>query len=408
MRKSLEKVSTTLQQKKRRRKGAEKMYSVKITYNKDRIKANGNATIYIQIIIDREKWGLNLNVDWPHELIHEKGIKARGKNDTEHRDIQLVIDQRLAKINEIIIADRLGEQDLTISKLKDLFLNFDGRKDFIKFMTDKIEYRYKNNIVQFRTYKNNKTVLQRIIEFQPVVLYKELTEDYFSRLGAYLKAKGYKNNYIASIFKDVKKYIRLAKKDGVRFDDITSFVKAPKTSRSLVYLTEVEVERLYELFNHPDLDQITKNVLRCFLFSIETGLRISDIPLAKHDQIDENNVLTIIPYKTRGLEKKIQIPLTKTALKLINNNDFLFSTFSDQFTNRKLKEISAHAKINKRITFHVARHTFATLFLSRGGRVEVLQKLLGHTKIETTMVYVHVDISRIKSEMLLMEKDRGL
>lgn len=67
-----------------------------------------------------------------------------------------------------------------------------------------------------------------------------------------------------------------------------------------------------------------------------------------------------------------------------------------------MKNIAKVVGITKLLTYHVSRHTFATLFLSRGGRVEVLQKILGHSKIEDTMIYVHIidEISNTQIEQM--------
>lgn len=385
------------------------MYSIKVTYNKNRVKSNGNATVYIQVIIDSEVWLYNTEVEWPHKLIYDFGIKPRTKQDRDQSDLQLVIDQRLSRVKDIILADRLGEQSLTIKKLKHLILNYDSKKDFIVYMRDKIQQRYDDEIIKKRTFKNNMTSLGKLSEFKEQLFYSEIKEELFEKLKAHLTRRGYKNNYIAGIFKDIKKYLRLAKKDGIRFNDITGDIKSPKTSRSLVYLTEVELDRLYKTYHDPLLTKINLSILKQFLFSTETGIRISDISLLKWDHIDDDRLLNFVPFKTRGLEKRVTIPLTKTALKLIEEESgFIFKEYAHPVINRGLKVIAAMSGIKKNLTFHVARHTFATRFLSKGGRVEVLQRLLGHTKIETTMVYVHVDLTRLKDEMKLMDVNREL
>lgn len=384
------------------------MYSVKVNYNKNRVKTNGNASVYIQVIINSEVWLYNTKIEWPHHLITEHGIKSRGKNDAEVLDYQMVIDQRVSKIKEIILNDRLGDQSLTIEKLKDSFLNYDSKQDFMVYMRKKIEERYDNKLIQQRTYKNNMNSYGKLFTYKHEILYSEIKEDLFQRFSSYLTSKGYKNNYVAGILKDIKKYMRLAKKDGIRFKDISSDIKSPKTSSTLVYLTEDELNRLYVTYKHPDLRPALKSVLAQFLFSTETGIRISDISLIKWDNIDDDKILNFVPFKTRGLEKRVSIPLTRNAMKFIECDDDLFVKYSQPHINRHLKDIARLSRIKKNLTFHIARHTFATQFLARGGRVEVLQKLLGHTKIETTMVYVHVDLSRVKKEMQLMEVDRNL
>jgi site-specific recombinase XerD len=72
--------------------------------------------------------------------------------------------------------------------------------------------------------------------------------------------------------------------------------------------------------------------------------------------------------------------------------------------NRSLKLIGEICEIKKRLTFHLARHTFATtLTLLNGVPIESISKLLGHTKLSTTMVYAHVMQSKIGIDMMLLE-----
>ncbi|MFK8288445.1 tyrosine-type recombinase/integrase [Capnocytophaga canimorsus] len=63
---------------------------------------------------------------------------------------------------------------------------------------------------------------------------------------------------------------------------------------------------------------------------------------------------------------------------------------SDQKMNDYIREAVNFVGIRKRVSFHTARHTFATNFLRKGGKVEDLQKLLDHSDISTTMIYVHI------------------
>ena len=68
-----------------------------------------------------------------------------------------------------------------------------------------------------------------------------------------------------------------------------------------------------------------------------------------------------------------------------------------------MKDIALKCRIRKNLTTHVARHTFATDFLRRGGKVEHLQNLLGHTKITTTMIYGHTEEKDAFEQMRLMQ-----
>src|SRR5690606_23637544 len=98
------------------------------------------------------------------------------------------------------------------------------------------------------------------------------------------------------------------------------------------------------------------------------------------------------------------ISLNQKAKDIINHEPFLFERkFEDQFINRELKKIATYLGIKKRITFHVARHTFATAFLRAGGKVENLQKLLGHSSLSQTMIYVHLVSLEANKDIHLMD-----
>ncbi len=77
----------------------------------------------------------------------------------------------------------------------------------------------------------------------------------------------------------------------------------------------------------------------------------------------------------------------------------VFDVLTDQPTNRYLKEIMKVAKINKSISFHCSRHTFATVSKSNGIKYDVISKILGHTDIKTTKVYIKYEVSHLEKEM---------
>jgi site-specific recombinase XerD len=118
-----------------------------------------------------------------------------------------------------------------------------------------------------------------------------------------------------------------------------------------------------------------------------TGLRISDLMALKRNQLFS----TDISFKNIKTAKDQIITLNKMAKKIVDFNPDLFLVkYADSTLNEYLKRVIKNNRIDKHVSFHVARHTFATNFLRMDGKVEHLQKLLGHSKIETTMIYVHI------------------
>ncbi|WP_278035921.1 tyrosine-type recombinase/integrase [Flavobacterium nitratireducens] len=92
------------------------------------------------------------------------------------------------------------------------------------------------------------------------------------------------------------------------------------------------------------------------------------------------------------------------AREIVEHEPLLFEKkYADQHINDELKKIMLILKIHKKVTFHVARHTFATSFLRAGGQVEKLQKLLGHSDISQTMIYVHIVQADANKEVFLLD-----
>ena len=134
---------------------------------------------------------------------------------------------------------------------------------------------------------------------------------------------------------------------------------------------------------------------RAALFSALTGLRHSDIQKLKWNEISfESNQprINFTQKKTKGVE---YMPISQQALEICGEpklpNDLVFENLTNpSWINRPLKNWVAKAGIQKNITFHCFRHTFATLQLSNGTDIYTVSKMLGHTNVKTTQVYAKV------------------
>lgn len=152
-----------------------------------------------------------------------------------------------------------------------------------------------------------------------------------------------------------------------------------------------------------------------FVFSCYTGLAYVDIlGLTKSSikiGIDGNHWLIIDRAKTNTPSR---IPLLQKALDIIEkykkhpktiNSEKLLPIISNQKINEFLKEIGVLCNIDKNITFHLARHTFATtVTLTNGVPIETVSKMLGHKSISTTQIYSKVVEQKISTDMLILKK----
>ena len=142
-----------------------------------------------------------------------------------------------------------------------------------------------------------------------------------------------------------------------------------------------------------------------FIFSCFTGMSYIDI-----DNLKESNIVTmngerwisILRHKT-GVS--CHIPLLEVPQKILQKYEGkdkkgrLLPILSNQKMNAYLKEIANVCGIEKKVTFHVGRHTFATMTYNMGVSIETVSRMLGHKDIETTQIYARLLTSRISEEM---------
>lgn len=363
-------------------------FSGKLTYKiiikDDYVRADGTSALFLQLFLNKDRKRLPLNISVKVDEFDK--VKQRIKPKClYHKDYNLIIEKILADINKIEVSYRLSNVPLSMKAVLEEYDNPTSRIDFIKFWEQEMENQ--KEILKTSTYRQQMSILNKVKGYQKTVYFYELTDDWFKKMKAHFK-KIDKNTdaTIGSLVKSFKKYLHIANKRGIvtplMFDDIHN--KTFVGSRT--FLDAAELDRLNKYFNSEFLNDTHKNVLSRFLFSCFTGLRISDIQKITRENII-GDVLVFSAEKTNKLQR---IQLNKTALSFLNKKSLFSGTYTPEYINRELKEIAKIVGIRKKVTFHVARHTFATNFLIYGGRVEVLQKLLGHSKITETMIYVHI------------------
>ncbi|WP_268225144.1 site-specific integrase [Sinomicrobium oceani] len=152
-----------------------------------------------------------------------------------------------------------------------------------------------------------------------------------------------------------------------------------------------------------------------FIFACYTGLSYIEVKLLKRDGIVTGiDGETWIDIRRKKTKTPVKVPLLDEAKKILNryanhpdyNNDYsLLPVFANQTINKYLKRIAKEVGINKHLTFHVARHTFATtITLLNNVPIETVSKLLGHTKLSTTQRYARVLEKKISNDFDRLRK----
>ncbi len=215
------------------------------------------------------------------------------------------------------------------------------------------------------------------------------------------------NNGVMKHLERFKKLINLALKlEWMAKNPFHQFqLKFDKYDRA--FLSERELDLIETThFKNERLEKVKD----CFIFSCYTGLSYVDVKELTSNQITKGIDRNFwIFTKREKTNETVKIPILPKALEIIKKykNDSesgftktLLPVCSNQKTNSYLKEITRACGINKNITFHVARHTFATtVMLSNGVPIETVSKLLGHTKLSTTQIYARVVESKISEDI---------
>ncbi|MFL5739312.1 MAG: tyrosine-type recombinase/integrase [Flavisolibacter sp.] len=198
-------------------------------------------------------------------------------------------------------------------------------------------------------------------------------------------------NSAVSYFNKVKATMKQAYKDGYLHQDLNSKVKtikAAETRRNFLTLEEVN-----SLVRTECKNPVMKSAA---LFSILTGLRISDIQKLKWGEVHHSKTSGYyIQFRQEKTDGEEVLPISEQAFNLLGerdkSTDKVFAALKySAYENKHLHQWINDAGITKKITFHSFRHTFACLQLANGTDIYTVSKMLGHRELKTTQIYAKV------------------
>jgi site-specific recombinase XerD len=237
---------------------------------------------------------------------------------------------------------------------------------------------------------------------------RDINHEFITDYDFYLRSvRKCANNTTVKYIKNFKKIIRICIANG--WLDKDPFVKYKTKLKEVerAFLSEAELDSI----NQKDFKTARLNQVKdIFLFSCFTGLAYSDVKKMSYDNlaigIDGEKWLCINRTKT---DTASRVPLLPTALEILEkyqdhpqciNQHKLLPVLSNQKMNSYLKEIADVCEINRELTFHIARHTFATtVTLNNDVPIESVSKMLGHKNIRTTQHYAKLLDKKVSSDM---------
>lgn len=358
------------------------------------IKKDGTTPIYCRFNINRQKIRIPTGVcvqesKWDSEAQQIKGSSKEVKDDN------LIIRNIRSKINNVFVNYRLSNRRLT----KEIFLkefNSDSQfSDIWAFMEDEINKR--KGVLADNTYRAHQSTLKKFREILPNLQFHEVTDETIRDIKKLLKVKyGNNQNTAAKNLITLKTYISIAIRKKYMDEDPFLIEKIKRAKPNQLWLTEMELNRFIKAYKEEIFPENLHRALQYFIFSCFTGLRLSDVKAFRMEQV-KGEFIILNPIKTKRVNNDVvTIPLTKPIKKILKDaaphrlEGVVFEPYADQVTNRLLKRIADDLGVKKDISFHSARHTFATYFLDKTDDLATLQKLLGHSDIKQTMVYAHL------------------
>lgn len=283
---------------------------------------------------------------------------------------------------------------MKISEVKDQFYTFliVERGDLDSTITT-----YEDDINQFELFVDNKDISE---------LKREDIEDFMR----FLSAEGMKSATIIRRITTIRGFYLFLAREGLIKESLIG-LRLPKGEKKLPNV--LSFEEVEDLLDAPDIENDSE--LRdkaMFETMYASGLRVSELLSLQLGNINFNQ--GYLKIKGKGSKERI-VPIGEFALDFINRyvtlvrpkyaknrTKYLFlnrdgAPISRQYFWRQIKKYALKANIDREISPHTLRHSFATHLLENGANLKEVQEMLGHTKIETTQIYTHVSTKRIIS-----------
>ena len=308
---------------------------------------------------------------------------------------------------------------VTPERLKNIFLGLEEQEQTIISFFDKYNDQYKLKVGTTSTHKTYTRYLltrERLVEFMKErynlsdMLIKEMTVSFIDEFYLFIRNNTECNhNSSLKFLQRFRTILYFAKNNGLSFNDpFGSFrFRYDKVNRG--YLDQDELDILYtKKFPSARLSQVRD----IFIFSCYTGLAYVDVFELTEDKIRKafDGHLWIMT-KRQKTDVNTNVRLLDIPLAILGKykgkqkNGKVLPVISNQKINDYLEEIADICGIGKKITFHVARHTFAsTVALGNDVPMESIQSMLGHADIKTTQIYAHVIDRKLSRDMDKMAK----
>lgn len=376
----------------------------------------GFAPIYLRITVNGDRAELSVSRKIESQKWDAKLQRATGRSESARvlNEYLIGLENQLNRNFNLLLEK---QSDISASILRDMLIGknqreytlisiFEKNNELIrleegsKYSKDTIK-RYDISIERLKSFINSEYNTKDM-------KLKDLNHIFIRKYDIFLRTE-YKcdHNTVMKYLKHLKKVIHFAMEMGYIERDPFFQYKTAYKEVNRGYLTANELKRIE---NHKFAIKRLDQVRDVFLFVCYTGLSYSDLKLLTSNGITkENDGKNWIIYEREKTGVRASVPILTEAQQIIDKykvdpeciaDNKLLPVKSNQKLNSYLTEIAELCEIEKNITMHLARHTFATtVALTNGVSIETVQKMLGHKNLSTTSIYARVVDTKISDEM---------
>ncbi|MBO3116522.1 site-specific integrase [Winogradskyella sp. DF17] len=398
-----------------------KTFGLLFYLKKSKVDAQGKCPIYLRITIDGKRTEISTKRTIEIEKWSVEANKAIGRTE-DIRELNAYLDSLTTKVYQSqrdLIQDN---KEVTTETLKNKFLGVEEKQrtliTIFKNHNKQVE-KLVGREFSAGTLERYKTVCKHLKEFMqhqykvsdiPV---NRIDHKYITDFEFYLKTvRNCGHNSTIKYIKNFKKIVRIAiANDWIKKDPFLNYkVRLKEVERQ--FLSEEEIQTMLEKELHTNRLEQVRDI---FIFCCFTGLAYSDVKkLSKDNLVFGIDGDKWIKTKRTKTDTRSNIPLLPTALEIIKKYEnhpeavtkgVLLPVLSNQKSNAYLKEIADLCGINKNLTTHLARHTFATtVTLSNGVPMESVSKMLGHKSLKTTQHYAKILDRKVSDDMAILKQ----
>uniref|UniRef100_UPI0032180AF1 site-specific integrase n=1 Tax=uncultured Draconibacterium sp. TaxID=1573823 RepID=UPI0032180AF1 len=397
-------------------------FGIQFVIRKHRIK-DGEAPIYARITVNSSRCELSIKKKIKVNNWNNGKGKATGSNPEIGR-LNLYLEQVRSQLTNHYQNLIVNRKQINPEAIKDKFFGIDESEGTLNQLVKYHNTQMDENL-KWGTLKNYHTTARYLTKFlkkkykRDDIYLSELNYKFITDFEYYLRKnkptnhqRPMRNNAVMKHLERLRKMVNMA----VRMEwlDKNPFAayKLRFTKVERDFLSEEELAAIEKKDYKIERLQQVKDM---FIFSCYTGLAYIDASKLSPNNIKKGlDGMNWIFTKREKTSSPVRIPVLRTAQKIIEkyqkhpkavSNGTVFPVISNQKLNSYLKEIADLCGISKNLTFHVARHTFATtVTLTNGVPIESVSKMLGHADLKTTQIYAKVVEKKISDDMGKLEK----